>query len=223
MQGYNLPLTVGLMLCCAYWLISCIGSMEFGTDLDADINPESGGIFGTFLSFLNASEVPLMLVLTLINVYMWTIAMLTNHILNPADITWLALVLLLLNFIISAFLTKFTTKPLIPLFKSMQDDEEKSKPIIGESGKVKSRVLDHRYGQVEILRDKNAPALTNCKLSETDEPLMRGAEVLVVKYDEVKQLYIVRSLTTTHQDKLNEINSESEQPEQFTTNYKQYE
>lgn len=211
------------MLCCAYWLISCIGIFDWGTDLDAEVDVQGNGILGSFLSFVNASEVPLMLVLTLINVYMWAIAMLTNHVLNPANISWLALVLFMLNFIISVILTKYTTKPLAPLFKAIQDDVEKAPPLLGQTGKVKSRVLDHKYGQVEILRDKNAPALINCKLSETDKPLLRGEEVLVIKFDESSKHYICRSLTAHHQEKLKEINSDSEEPQISTTNNEQYE
>ena len=230
-QTYNLPLTIGLIICCAYWLVSIIGVFDFDTevdiDADVDINGGSGGLFSSILSFVNASEVPLMLILTLINVYMWAIAMLTNHVLNPENLSWLALVLFGLNFIISVILTKYTTKPLAPLFVSLQDDIEKALPLVGQTGKVKSRVIDHKYGQVEIRRDKGSPALINCKLSETDEPMVRGEDVLVVKYEESSQRYIVRSLSTHHKEKLNEISNEGETEEQaqenLTTNNEQYE
>ncbi len=232
-QTYNLPLTIGLIICCVYWLVSTIGIFDFDTDVDVDVdidadmdvNSGSSGLFSSILSFVNASEVPLMLILTLINVYMWAIAMLTNHVLNPENISWLALVLFGLNFIISVILTRYTTKPLAPLFVSLQDDTEKALPLVGQTGKVKSRVIDHKYGQVEIPRDKDSPALINCKLSETDQPMVRGEDVLVVKYEESSQRYIVRSLSSHHKEKLNEIksNPEEQESENLTTNNEQYE
>ena len=189
------------MIFCAYWIISSLGVLDFDTDVDLDLDLDadidinsSAGVFSSILNFVNAAEIPLMLILTVINTLMWGIAMMTNDILNPENHQWLALGLLTANSIVSVILTKFITKPLAPLFKSLKDDSEKALPLIGQVGTVKSRILDHNYGQVQIPRDKNAPALINCKLSETDAALVRGEEVLVVKFDKPSQRYIVRSL-----------------------------
>ncbi len=230
-QTYNLPLTIGLIIFFVYWLVSSIGIMDFDTDVDIDLDTDVNadgvgfGFFSSVLSFVNATEVPLMLVLTLINIYMWAIAMLTNHVLNPEEIEWLALVLFGGNFVLSVILTKYTTKPIAPFFNSLKNDVEQAAPLIGQVGKVKSQVIDHRYGQVEIPRDKNAPALLNCKLSEGGEALEKGDDVLVVKYEESSQRYIVRSLTASHTDKLNEIYRESgkEETENLITTNEQYE
>ena len=198
---YNLPLTIGLIFFCAYWVISSIGIFDFDTDVDievdTDLDVEGGGgvsVFNGILNFVNATDVPLMLVLTIINTVMWMIAMATNHVLNPNNVSLVAFGLLVGNFIISVIVARYITKPLAPLFKSLTDDVEKALPLVGQTGKVKSRVLDHNYGQVEIPRDKNAPALINCKLSESDSALVRGADVLVVKFDQDSQHYIVRSI-----------------------------
>lgn len=201
-QTYNLPLTIGMIIFSVYWIISSIGLFDFDTDVDIDLDLDAeadinvdGGIFSSILHFVNATDVPLMLILTLINTLMWGIAMATNHVINPENHQWLALALFIANFIVSVVITRYISKPLAPLFKSLQDDVEKALPLVGQVGKVKSRVLDHHYGQVEIPRDKDSPALINVKLSDTDSPLVRGDEVLVVKFDKDSQRYIVRSLT----------------------------
>lgn len=210
-QTYNLPLTLGLGLFCLYWIISCIGIFDFDTDVDIDIDADANvdgsglGIFGSIMNFVNATDIPIMFVLTLINTFMWGIALATNHILNPEEIGWLALLLLIANFIISSVITRYITMPLVPLFKSLQEDQEQAAPLIGQVGTVKSITLDYKYGQVEIPRDKNAPALINCKLNKADKPLGRGEEVLVVKFEKSSKRYIVRALSDNHKAKLAEI------------------
>ena len=95
----------------------------------------------------------------------------------------------------SVLAVKYTTLPLVPFFKAVGAEAEKSVPLIGQIGTVKSQVLDASYGQVEVLRDKDSPALLNCMLSEDHKPLERGQEVIVIRLDEKSKKYIVRSLS----------------------------
>ena len=90
-------------------------------------------------------------------------------------------------------IVKYVTIPIAPLFKAINDDVEAAEPLVGQLGKVKSRVLDHNYGQVEVLRKNDSPALVNCKLRESDEPLVRGEEVLIISYEKDAKKYIVRA------------------------------
>lgn len=201
-QVYNLPLTVGLIFFCAYWVISSIGIFDFDTDVDVDLDLDAdsdvsidGGIFSSILNFVNAAEVPVMLILTVLNAFMWAISMSVNEHWNPEGNLGIASLFFVLSFIVSIFLTKYLTKPIAPLFNSIKNDVEAATPLVGQVGKVKSRVLDHNYGQIIVERDKNAPALLSCKLSETDNALVRGDEVIVVKYEKESKRYIVRSLS----------------------------
>ena len=193
---YNLPLTIGLIFFCAYWLISSIGVLDFDTDLDLDIDADisGGGVFSSILVFVNATEVPTMLMLTLLNASMWAISMISNDLLNPSDSLGVAAGLFVTNFIVSVFIVKFISKPLAPLFKAIKNDVEAAEPLIGQVGKVKSRVLDHHYGQVVVPRHNTAPALVNCKLAESDKPLVRGEEVLIINYDKESKRYTVKTL-----------------------------
>lgn len=200
-QIYNLPLTIGLIFFCLYWIISSLGVFDFDSDVDVDLDVEadadvsaSGGVFNSILNFVNAADVPVMLVLTVLNVFAWVISMISNGFWNPNHSIGIAALLFVLNFVISVVLTRYMTKPLMPIFKAIRNDVEAAAPLIGQSGKVKSKVLDHKYGQVEVKRDKQAPALLNCKLSENDQPLVRGNEVLVVSYEQSSKRYIVRSM-----------------------------
>ena len=215
-QSYNLPLTVGLMIFCAYWIISSLGVLDFDTDVDLDLDLDAdieidGGIFSSILSFVNAAEVPIMLILTILNALMWAFSLTMNENWNPDGSLGIAAIFLIINFIISVILTKYITKPIAPLFNSIKKDAEAALPLVGQIGKVKSRVLDHNFGQIIVERDKNAPALLNCKLSESDKALVRGDEVIVVKYQKESKRYIVRSLSIQQEKEIPTQNIDAQQ------------
>ena len=153
-ESYNLPLTIGLIFFCAYWIISSIGIFDFDTDIDVEVDTDvdlNGGVFSSVLNFVNAADVPVMLVLTLLNFSMWAISMISNELWNPEGSMSLASLFIIANLILSIFVVKILSKPLAPLFNAIKNDVEAAEPLIGQSGKVKSRILDHHYGQVEDL------------------------------------------------------------------------
>lgn len=213
-EVYNLPLTIGLICFCLYWIISSIGILDIDADLDidTDIDVEGGSsILGSLLNFVNATDVPVMLFLTVLNTFMWGISMLSNEWFNQSGHLGIAAGLLLVNFIISVLFAKYMTKPLAPLFNAIKKDVEAAEPLIGQTGIVKSRVLDHNYGQVEVPRLNTAPALVNCKLRESDRAMVRGEEVLIISHDKQAKKYLVRSLAGDCEDRLvisETINSE---------------
>ena len=138
---YNLPLTIGLIFFCAYWVISSIGIFDFDADMDIDVDA-GGSAMGSILGFVNATEVPVMFVLSVLNLSMWVISMISNELLNASGNIGVAAGLFIVNFIISVLIVKFVTKPLAPLFKAIRNDVEAAEPLIGQTGKIKSRVLD---------------------------------------------------------------------------------
>ena len=59
---------------------------------------------------------------------------------------------------------------------------------------MKSRVLDSNFGQVEVPRDKGAPALINAILPEEAESLVRGDQVLVIDHLKERDRFLVKAL-----------------------------
>ena len=142
-MSYNLPLTVLLGLVLVFWIVSFLGVGGFDADLDIDMEGgDAGGAFGFLLRVVNAHDIPLMLILSLLSLLMWAFALSSNYYFNPNESSWLALVFLLPNFILSVLLVKIVTQPLRPLFRSITLDQEHHEPLIGSGGHVKSRVLD---------------------------------------------------------------------------------
>ncbi|MGC6466634.1 MAG: hypothetical protein ACON38_00025 [Akkermansiaceae bacterium] len=201
--SYNLPLTVLLGLVFFFWVVSLLGIGDFDTDLDADIdvaadadvdgNVQSEGAFGFILRLVNAQDIPVMLVLSLLALFMWAFSLTLNFYFNERQSGGVAALLLAGNFFISVLLVKLVTQPLRPLFRSIKNDKEHQEPLIGSAGQVKSRVLDQDFGQCEVVRPKGAPALLNCRLAESEEPLVRGDQILIIGFDDEAQKFIAKS------------------------------
>lgn len=199
---YNLPLTGLMGLVALYWVLSLVGTIDmdgidFDFDGDADVDGEvssevstGGNFIGTVLKFVNAQDVPIMMVLSLLILFMWITSILSNFYLNPEGSNLMALGLGVGNFIFSTLCVKAVTQPLRPLFKALKKDEQ-AVPLIGAVGTVKSRVMDENFGQVTVPREGGSPALLNAKLSEG--ALVRGDTVIVLSYDEGSKRYLVKA------------------------------
>lgn len=209
---YNLPLTILLGLVLVFWLVSVLGAVDLdGLDLDFDVDADVdgdgassalSGIFGFAMRFVNAQDVPVTIILSLLSVFMWATSLLANSYLNPNHSAWIALGLFLGNFFFSAVLVKATTQPLRPFLRSLKV-EDTPEPLIGLVGTVKSRVLDKDFGQVEVPRISGAPALLNAILPDGHESLVRGAQVLVFDFDAERDKYLVKANSLSEADSLN--------------------
>jgi len=145
-----LPFSLLLIPFGIYWVIFSFGFIDL--DLDADIDIESDGtadggsnpglfhtVMAGVLRFMNAKDVPIMLVLTLIALFTWVAVMLSS-ILLPEIVPFRNTVIAIGGIIVGTLLTRFLSKPLSPLFQFIKTDEP-SDPIIGKSGTVRSHEL----------------------------------------------------------------------------------
>lgn len=199
-RAHNMPLTVLLGVVFLFWVVSLLTGGDIDADMDVDVDVDTGvdthGLTSGILRLVNAQDVPLTLVISVLTLFMWGISIVSNYYLNPNENGWVAFGLFLLNFIISVLLVKAVTQPLRPFFRALKNDQEHKEPLIGSAGHVKSRVLDGHFGQCEIVRPKGAPALLNCRLAEGEEAMVRDEEILVIGYDDKTQKYIVKSNNT---------------------------
>ncbi len=206
---YNLPFTITFGLLCLYWLISVLGVFDFGTDVDLDIDADMdadisglGGAMKGILSFVNAADVPIMLILTFISGIGLILNITMNSAFNPNGNIWIAICIMLIGLLVSAVITRYVTRPLKPLFQLLKKDEERKVPIIGRVGIVKSGSLDQEFGQVEVAHESNSPSLLNCVLSERNKPMKKGEKVLIIAQDEISQKYVVCSLHSAGTEQL---------------------
>jgi len=198
-QPHNLPLTCVVGVFMVYWITCVLGvfgidsmDLDLDGDLDADVDSSIPSPMVAILRFVNATDVPLMAVLTLLSIFMWVITMMGNYYLNPDLSDSLIFAIFGGSFVIGVILTKMATAPLVPVFRKMKE-LEKAEPAVGGFGVVISKHVDETYGQVEQKRKEGAPATLSCRTSG-GVPIPRGTEVAIVSYDKESGTYLVRKL-----------------------------
>ena len=202
LNPWVLPFTVLLGLCCIYWLLALLGtldmdSIDFGIDADTDIDGDvgnSGGLFTTFLKMVNATDVPFMLILSVVALCKWLINIAAILYWNSDQLVWLGLTTWVIGFLVSCFFAAVLTKPLVPLFKAFRAGEDDEEPILGQSATVVTSHLTEKFGQVRVLRKKGAAALVNSRLTSGHPKLKKGDQVRVISRDDNDGVYICKQI-----------------------------
>lgn len=185
------------MLCLfvVYWLLAALGTLDIDSlDIDADADADGGGFMAGFLKVVNATDVPLMLVLSLICLFKWMLLMFYHGYVAFAAVWWGGLLGIIGAFIIACILTKLLMKPLAPLFEVFKQGENDEEPVYGRECEVVSGTLTSEYGRVEIPRERGAPAVVACRLTDGDVPLKRGDKVVLFDHDKEKGLYVAKRI-----------------------------
>lgn len=188
---YNLPFSIIFFCLCLYWIIGLLGVFDF--DIDADVDIEVEGVtsyFHAFLKFLNATEIPIMLVLTFIS----GIGLVINTFLFsllPVSGVLMSIGLIIGSFFLACLITKYVTVPFRPIFKAIQHNEEKHIAIEGRIGVIRSRALDHSFGIVEVPHEGNGPTKLRCKLPEYHTVMKKGESVIITEYLMDEKIYLV--------------------------------
>lgn len=180
---------LGLVVC--YWLLVILGALDFDTDLpDADLDLDAdghhahkgmgtGGVWLTLGRIFGFTQVPLIVWLSFMVLFMWFFSMLSNHLWNPEADTSQALLLLLPVVIASIIATRIITYPISRVFKAMNDTDTESEAVIGRIGIVCSVEVDETYGQLEIA-GKGAPLLINVRTLQSAPSLKKGDRARVI-------------------------------------------
>lgn len=196
-----LPFTILLVPVAIFWLLSVIGAVDhdlFGVDFDG---PDGGHnhdhpvfewIHGS-LRILNAREVPVMIVLSILIIFLWGGTMLGNHWFNASGSGAKAWIVAGSALAASVVLTRVTVSPLKPLFRVIRDEPETGPPILGRTGIVRTDVVNERVGQIEV-EHRGAPLLLHARTAADSPVLPRGASVLIIHHDPATGIHTVRSL-----------------------------
>ncbi len=201
-----LPATLLLIPILLYWIVGALG--VFQLDLDG-VDPTSldtngdgrtdhqdgplANIMSGMMRLVNASDIPLMVVITLLVIFLWTCLMIAQHLFGNLPVPgWL---LTLGALIVALLLTRVATPPLRPFFRALKKDSEQHLPIIGRTGIVRTHELSDSHGQIEV-PDPIGPMLLNARLKPGMAPLSKGAEVIIFEYDPERSLYFVKAITS---------------------------
>jgi hypothetical protein len=182
---HQVLLTLLLALVVCYWLLVILGAMDFETDLpddlgDGDIDQghglNTGGAWLTAGRFFGFSQVPIVVWLSFLILFMWFFSLVLNQKWNPTTSTLQAFILLLPNLAISTIATKLVTIPVAKLFKAMADADTEAEEVVGRTGTICSIEADETYGQLEITAN-GAPLLINVRTRSGSFPKGNQAQI----------------------------------------------
>lgn len=192
-----LPLTILLVPVALYWLLNVIGvvDLEFlDVDFDTDGPDHQGGFLHGALRVVNATDVPVMIVLSILSILLWACAMIGNLWFNPDQSGLIGGIIVVAALVAAVILTRLVVTPLKPFFRLIRADDEKHPPVIGRTGYVRTAWVDERTGQVEI-EMQGAPLLLNAKVATGTFSLPKNTEVIVIAHDPESGIYTVRALS----------------------------
>lgn len=192
-----LPLTILLVPIALYWLLSVCGvvDLEFlDVDLDTHGPDASGGFLQGMLRIVNASDVPLMVVISILSIILWAGAMIGNLWFNPDQSGFIGGGVALVSLVVSVVLTRLVVTPLKPFFRLIRADDEKHARVVGMTGAVRTAFVDERSGQVEV-EVQGAPLLLNAKVAAGSDALPKNTEVIVITHDPGSGVCTVRAIS----------------------------
>ncbi len=201
----NLPYTILLGMVVLYWLLYILGAvgedvLDFvGLDLDADVDVDVdvdldvGGVFGggflnAVFAFFHIGQVPVVLILSVFIVCMWTISMVATRLLGDAGSVVAAMLVVPVIFA-GLMATKALVMPFAPFLKKVFDQSSDKVEIIGKTCVVYSLKATESHGQAEFTMD-GAPLLLNVKTKQ-GETLKRGEEAIVYGHDKENNIYLI--------------------------------
>jgi hypothetical protein len=199
----NMPFTILLGVVVLYWLLVILGALDFdmgghdvdvsmdGHDIDAGHDADAGShdvgdghsitAFQSMLQFLHIGDAPMMIVVSVMAVIAWGVAVLSNVYLNPGGSWLLALVYLVPNGVFTVVATHYLLRPLAKAMRSMNEDQEKSPPVVGRVAEVTTSEVTEKFGMA-LLQVKGAPLAIQIR-STKGEPIKKGDQVLVINED----------------------------------------
>lgn len=210
----NAVMTVIMGVLVLYWLFALLSGsgmddldlgINFDVDVDADVDvdvdadadtdtgsesdTDEPSFFMKFLNFMNVGKVPFMLVLSTLKFFTWVGSLITTQLVNVATWgAWSLLILLPLAFI-AVFFTRWTTNPLVKLFKEIGYRGEEMIDFLGRTGKMVSTIQGDKIGCAEVIVDKN-PIRLNVR-SIDGNPISYGDYIIIADETDDQKIYLV--------------------------------
>jgi membrane protein implicated in regulation of membrane protease activity len=160
--------------------------MDNPADRDSDASGE--GFFYDVLRFFHFDELPLMFILTLVFFTMWFFSINITHYLGISS-PLIGVLLYIPYFIVSLFVVKIFSKPLIYLYRQLNHKGEEPIDFLGRRCVVVSKVEKEKMGTVELIV-KGDPIKIYAK-SNTDDVLTAGTEAVIVNESKDKKYYYI--------------------------------
>lgn len=169
--------------------------MDADADLDADAQADIGEVEGgvmislnSILSFFNLGKVPFMILMSFFTLSLWSISILTNHILGNQSVLF-SIILLVPNIIVSLIVSKILTTPFAMVYTRMAKNTDDNFKYQGNMCTVIMSATETRIGQAEIT-DKGNTYRVNV-MTKKGTKIEKGESGLIINYIASKKCYLV--------------------------------
>jgi len=170
------------------------GGITVGGHLDGHAAHQSGGFWQSCGRLLHLGEIPLMIVLSVLSLFMWFFSISANVLFNGepgSRSAGMALLLLVPNLLVSLLLTRVVLSPLRGVIRRMQTTESEVERVVGREGTVCTGEVTDAFGQIEIPA-KGAPVVVNARVAPGRPAIPKGTRVLVYDAAPDALYYLVR-------------------------------
>jgi len=130
-----------------------------------------------------------MLIITTLKFIMWVGTLITTSIVNVALWGLSSLFILIPIAVVSIFMTKFATNPMVKFFKEIGYRGEEEIDFLGRSGKMLSTIQGEKLGTAEFMVEKNPIKLI--VKSQDGAEIKYGEFVVIMDESDDKRHYLV--------------------------------
>ncbi len=200
----NAVMTVLAGLSALYWVFTflagdILGSFDVGADFDADVGIDVDGgeviaepsAFDKIMQYINVGKVPFMVVLSVFKFIAWIGTLLSSIAFNTSTWGWKSALLLIPIFIITFFITRWATKPLVKIYRQMGYNGEEAHDLLGRIALMRSDISGTKIGNAEL--KINSDLIRINVRSKDGTAINYNQDVMII--DELKEqnIYIVQA------------------------------
>ena len=203
----NAIMTILAGLSAVYWVFTFLagdffGHMDFGVDFDTDMDVgadagadiDSGGELSGFekaMQYINIGKVPFMVVLSVFKFIAWIGTLFSSVALDTFSWGWKSALLLIPIFILTFFLTRLATRPLVKIYRQMGYNGEEAHDLLGRTAIMRSDISGTKIGNAELRI--NTDLIRINVQSKDGTSISYNQEVTIVDEIKARNIYIVEA------------------------------
>jgi hypothetical protein len=203
---WNLPFLVMLGLVAAFFVLQLVGLVGHDADGDADADHDvdhdadggdAGGGFQEVLSFFGVGRVPFMVVWGSLFIFAGFTGIFFNRIafvrLDGRYPGWLFVVSLLVALAVGLIFTRAAARLAGKLVDTGGRGSARKHELVGALGVVASAHIDDGFGEIRVQDRARNEMLVHARLRAGVPRLTRGAQVVLVDFEERRELFLVEA------------------------------
>ncbi len=203
----NAIMTILAGLSALYWVFTFLagdffGHMDFGVDFDTDmdlgadagVDVDGGAELSGFekaMQYINVGKVPFMVVLSVFKFIAWIGTLVSSVALDTFSWGWKSALLLIPIFILTFFLTRLATRPLVKIYRQMGYNGEEAHDLLGRTAVMRSDISGTKIGNAELRI--NTDLIRINVQSKDGSGIGYNQEVTIVDEIKTRNIYIVEA------------------------------